>query len=112
LLGNIDWRGVRLPLISFEALNGAQQAATDRRSRIAILNGIGGDEELPFFGVVTQGIPRLMVLDNTAISVVSQPDNDYPLALQQTLVQDQEAIIPDQEKLEDMIRQQGIKVTA
>ena len=112
LLGFIDWRGVRIPLISFETANGGSPAMTDRRSRIVVLNGIGGEEDLPFFGIVAQGIPRLMQLDTAIISTLTQPEISHPLALQHTLVQEQEAIIPDQDKLEGMIRQQGIAATA
>ena len=108
LLGFIDWRGVRIPLISFEAANGGSPAKADRRSRIVVLNGIGGDEDLPFFGLVAQGIPRLMQLDATIISAIARPENIHPLALQHTLVQEQEAIIPDQDKLERMIKQHGL----
>lgn len=108
LLGYIDWRGVRIPLISFEAANGGAPAQTDRRSRIVVLNGITGNEDLTFFAVVAQGIPRLMQLDATAISAIPQPENIYPLALQHAMVQEQEAIIPDQDKLEGMFKQNGI----
>jgi len=108
LLGFLDWRGVRIPLISFEAANGGSLAKADRRSRIVVLNGIGGDEELPFFGLVAQGIPRLMQLDTTIISAIAQPEHTHPLALQHTRVQEQEAIIPDQDKLERMIKQHGL----
>lgn len=111
LLGFIHWRGVRIPLISFEAADGGSPPTVDRRSRIVVLNGIGGEEDLPFFGIVAQGIPRLMQLDTATISAIAQPDINHPLALQHTLVQDQEAIIPDQDRLEGMIRQQGIGAT-
>jgi chemosensory pili system protein ChpC len=108
LLGFVDWRGVRIPLISFEAANGGSPAKANRRSRIVVLNGIGGDEKLSFFALVAQGIPRLMQLDTTTISTLAQPENIHPLALQHTLVLEQEAVIPDQDKLERMIKQQGL----
>lgn len=108
LLGFIDWRGVRVPVISFEAVGGGERAQTDRRSRIVVLNGIGGDDDLPFFALVAQGIPRLMQLDATTISTAPQPESSHPMALQHTLVQEMVAIIPDQDKLEGMIKQQEV----
>lgn len=111
MLGFIDWRGMHIPLISFEAASGGAAASIDRRSRIVVLNGIGGDEALSFFALVVQGIPRLLQLDSTTISAVVQAESGNPLALQHVMVQDQEAVIPDQDKIESMLKQQGASAT-
>lgn len=57
-LGYIRWRGMRIPVVSWELANQTPIGEGDRR--IAILNTIGKHHEaIPFLGVVTQGLPRL-----------------------------------------------------
>lgn len=59
LVGDLNWRGMQLPVISYDAANGAATPGqAGHRGRIAILNTIGRHHgELPFVAVVTQGIP-------------------------------------------------------
>ena len=110
LLGMINWRGVTIPVISFEAVNGLDFHDDPKENRIAVLNGISGNAELPFYGLVVQGIPRLLTLDRSSISAVSKPDTKLPMSLEQTQIGDESAVIPDQDKIEKMLKKQGIKV--
>jgi chemosensory pili system protein ChpC len=112
LLGLANWRGIQIPLVSFEAGNELPKGELQRRARIIVLNGISGDDELAFFGIVSQDIPRLMLLDANSVSAQAEPPADYPLALEYTLVNGQEALIPDLKQLESMIKDRGIKVMA
>lgn len=59
-LGRIEWRAVDVPVVSFEAINDEPFATQSRNRRIAILNNVTGDQNLPFCGIVTEGLPRLM----------------------------------------------------
>lgn len=102
-LGMMDWRGVRIPVISFEAANGISAAAPPRSARVAVLNGISEDEKLPFYGVISQGIPKLMALEKSAIEVNKKPDHKLPLASEQTQIADVSAVIPDQVKIEKLL---------
>lgn len=64
-LGLMKWRTLSVPVISFEALNDQPFFNRSEQSRVAIFNGLGGSDDLPFWGVVTQGTPRQMkVLPN------------------------------------------------
>jgi len=102
-LGMMDWRGVRIPVISFEAANGISSDVPSNNARIAVLNGINGDEKLPFYGVIAQGIPKLMSLDKAAINVSKNPEHKLPLASEQTQLADGSAVIPDQGKIEKLL---------
>ena len=57
--GNINWRDLEIPLISYEGMKGQGISNSKDSSRIIILNGIKGNKLLPFYGLVSQGIPRL-----------------------------------------------------
>jgi chemosensory pili system protein ChpC len=59
LIGNIQWRGEELPLISFESLNGASTVDPKQVSRIAIINGTADHSHLPYYAVVINNTPSL-----------------------------------------------------
>ena len=111
LLGTIAWRGVRIPIISFEMANEVPAVKASKASRIAVLNGLSGESDLSFYGVVVQGIPRLVALDEASINAVSKPEMKLPLALEQAVIADQSAVIPDQDKIENMLNKAGAKVS-
>lgn len=56
-LGQIMWRGVKVPVISVVQMRGEDEDIPPE-ARIAVFNGLGG--EVPFYGVITHGIPRLV----------------------------------------------------
>ena len=59
LIGSISWRGEALPLISFEALNGAATVDPKTISRVAIINGTADNSHLPYYAVVISDTPSL-----------------------------------------------------
>ena len=59
LIGTISWRGEALPLISFEALNGAATVDPKTITRVAIINGTADNSHLPYYAVVISDTPSL-----------------------------------------------------
>lgn len=106
-LGNILWRGIEIPIVSFEAANEVPSANSSSSVRIAVLNGISGDEKLSFYGIVVQGIPRLVTLKEADIKENNGDIQELPLSLSQTELADISAVIPDQVKIEDMLKKVG-----
>lgn len=109
-LGMMDWRGVRIPVISFEASNGINIDTPSQHSRVAVLNGISGDENLPFYGVLSQGIPKLMALEKSDIETIKKPTQKLPLASDQAQLADVSAVIPDQTKIEKLLSKEIQKI--
>lgn len=70
LLGQLNWRGTSLPVISYDAANGGVSALPEgHRGRIAVLNTIGErHDRLPFIAIVTQGIPRQAKVEEAALA--------------------------------------------
>jgi chemosensory pili system protein ChpC len=100
LLGRIAWRGWRVPLVSFTQLAGFPEADTELSVRIAVLKTLGGDPRLPFVAVVTQGFPRLTVL-NAELIIPTRDGKPLPPGVrEQVLVRDDMAVIPDIEWIE------------
>lgn len=109
-LGMLAWRGITIPVVSFEKANEVSAARNTKSTRIAVLNGISGNDDLSFYGVVVQGIPRLATLDEASIQAVKDPEVKLPLALVQAEVADQDAVIPDQDKIEKLLIKAGAAV--
>lgn len=105
-LGNIKWRGVTLPVISYERLNDTPLPDNLNNTRIAVINTIGKDHQaLPFFALVTQGIPRQTKIDQESIKEVEEADALGAADLMRVVIMGDEAIIPNVEYIESMIMQ-------
>ena len=104
LLGNIQWRGRTVPVISFTAaLGGDTLPGRGQRMRIAVLNTLNGNPQLPYIGLLTLGISRLVRVsaENLSRDADDAPDSD--LVLESVMIGDQPAWIPDLDRLEQML---------
>lgn len=72
MIGQLPWRGLILPVVSYDAANGGiSSAPSSNRGRIAVLNTIGErHEKLPFMAIVTQGIPRQAKIEESALKAI------------------------------------------
>lgn len=102
--GTIEWRGLALPLVSYERLNGMQVRAAEPVLRVAVINGIGGDERLPFFGLVTSGIPRPIRLQKDELTL--REGRKGPADVMLVTGRDIEAVIPNLRLMENMLLRQ------
>lgn len=102
-LGDVAWRGRHLPLVSFEAACGLAVPKGDR-VRIAVMHGIGA--RLPFFGLLTQGIPRTFRADSQ-LSYIDVPLASLELAA--VLAGNDVARVPDLDALAELIVRGRIK---
>lgn len=102
LLGRVNWRGERIPLVSVEAFFERDFSAPGSRARVIVLKGLGGHPNLPFFGVLAQQIPRLANVTPDAI----EPLEDEALANapgEVVLAAGEAAIMLDVDYVEDRI---------
>ncbi len=97
-----EWRGLEVPLVSYEMLNARPVPAGVKPERIVVLNGVGGKAELPFLGFLAKGIPRLVRIHSDEISVAGQKKGPAD-ALMVQLKDAGEAVIPNITLLEQMI---------
>lgn len=102
LAGTLEWRGLYLPVISYDAANGGEITASGgNRGRIVILNTIGDHhDQVPFMALVTQGIPSQSRLTEDQ---VKQIEGDTGSAdLMRVDVDGETAFIPDLSFLESL----------
>lgn len=103
LLGRLAWRGWGLPVLAFSALAGTADNESTENTRVAILKALNGHPRLPYFGVLTQGFPRLTLISEDMLV----PDADaglLPIGVrEQVSVHDEPAWIPDLAAVENLI---------
>lgn len=106
LIGNYEANGRRVPVISFEVLNGSPLPETARRSRVVLVHSAGKHLEAHAIGILTQGYPHLVTLNRNAIAATPLRHSDREdLVLSRVRIASQEAAIPDIETIEaDLLR--------
>lgn len=101
-LGSVSWRGVMIPMISYEGISGHEMPNIKAVSQMVVLNSTGVHSKLPFLCFPTQGIPRLSrVLPDNIIEDTSQTCDTYDEMA--VLVNDVAATIPNVAQLEQAL---------
>ena len=103
-LGQIAWRDLRLPLLSFEAASGGQ-AHTGTGARVAVINALGGRPKVKFIALLVQGIPRSL---KVGTDLVRADVALAPLELDAVSLGDDVVKIPDLIGLEQMLADAGL----
>ena len=63
MLGYLGWRGVQVPVVSFEMLTverGSFSLVSVASARLVILKSLSDDPVSPFYAIVAQALPRLV----------------------------------------------------
>lgn len=109
-IGYLHWRGMLLPVVSYEQIYNPDFPPSDRRQKmVAILHTQLGLKQMPYFGVAVEGIPRLAPVSKE--SVDHQDDSKETIEglhesiLANVLYRERELIIPDIKTVEWMIEQ-------
>jgi chemosensory pili system protein ChpC len=103
-LGNMAWRGVMIPVVSFESMMGGDAATPGARSRIAIMNALSGESRLSHFGMVVQGIPSLVrVSVDNVLPKPDDPTDEEPLIRQAVELDLSPAYIPNLDEMERLL---------
>ncbi|MGE8361920.1 chemotaxis protein CheW [Pseudomonas sp.] len=103
-LGQVAWRDLRLPLLSFEAASGGQ-AQTGAGARVAVINALGGRPKVKFIALLVQGIPRSI---KVGTDLVRADAALAPLELDAVSFGDDVAKIPDLIGLEQKLADAGL----
>lgn len=107
-LGTISWSGRPVPVISFEAACGQPVPTPGTRTRIVIFVALSSQVTGGYFGVITQGFPQLVRVNNDVVK--SDPSRTFPERgpiLCQVRMLNEAPLIPDFEHLEQMISEES-----
>jgi chemosensory pili system protein ChpC len=108
MLGSISWRGQTLPVISIELLCDYPVPANLVYSRLMIINSVRPDSSLPFYAVVTAGLPRPVMFGNHLVDEVEACSLQ---ALQcRVFIGREQAVIPDLDHIQGLVEQHWERV--
>ncbi len=103
-LGQIAWRDLRLPLLSFEAASGGQ-AQVGPGARVAVINALGARPKVKFIALLVQGIPRSL---KVAADLARADVPLAPLELDAVSIDENLLKIPDLIGLEQLLADAGL----
>ena len=104
LLGRLQWRDKELPVISMERLCGFSLPQGERGSRISVVNSVSTDASLPFYAMVTAGIPRLFSADADALGGSMLSAKNLPDTVADCVqIGSEEALIPNLEIIQRLV---------
>lgn len=110
MLGNVNWNGRPLPVVSFEGALGNDVPVATGRTRIVVFYASTGQLKTGYFGVLTQGFPQLVRVNKDVLKLEAKdgwPD-DAPVLCRVRMI-NEFPLIPDLEKLESMLALESLQ---
>jgi chemosensory pili system protein ChpC len=103
IIDYFTWRGIDIPLISFNKL---LDRDVDSGNRVAVINTLDKEAKYKFIGVSISGIPRTININPEMVEYSSGnvESNDSPV-LATLILEDKEVIVPDLEYLHKRLEQ-------
>lgn len=110
MLGNIDWNGRQLPVISFEGAIGNDVPVITSRTRVVVFLGSTGKLKTGYFGVITQGFPQLVRVNRDVLRLEATDGwvESAPVLCRVKMI-NEFPLIPDLEKLEMMLARESLQ---
>jgi chemosensory pili system protein ChpC len=106
LAGRATYNNRQLAVVRFEVMNGAGAASDTRRTRLAVMQPVSSHLRTGLYAIVCQGYPHLVTLNRTALRSESLlPSDNNDLVLSRVSIANTSALIPNLEKIEQMLAQ-------
>ena len=105
-LGDMNWRGAEIPLLSYEAAGGEEVSKVNLNTQAVVLYAVGrGDEvkEFPYLALVMSGVPHISRFTREQISVDEGVENDHPMIAQKVRVNGARINILDVDAMVEMV---------
>jgi chemosensory pili system protein ChpC len=103
-LGTLTWNGRSIPVISFEGTLGQSLPQPGGRTRIVVFHCLGTKLTAGSFGIVTQGFPQLVRLNQEVVK--ADPTRSFPErspVICGVRMVNETPLVPDLEYLEGLI---------
>ena len=109
LLGKIQWRGVDIPLVSFEAA-ASESATAANATQAAVLYLISkeGAPPYPYAGLAISGVPHISYFKKDQVSADAGAHNMHPMVAQKIRVNGAAASILDIDAISSMLSEVAV----
>ena len=110
MLGDLNWNGRQLPIISFEGAMNKEVPPTTGRTRVVVFYAGARKVQSGYFGLLTQGFPQLVRVNKDVLRLDSKDgwSADAPILCRVKMINEY-PLIPHLEKLEDMISDEALQ---
>jgi len=101
ILGTVSWRGWNIPLIDFAVLTGStSDDSISSTYNLAVLKSINHPEDMPYFAVLSRGIPKLQLVSRGDMQLHEEKNINHNAIASLVSIQDEMADIPNMNYLE------------
>lgn len=110
MMGMVSWNGRDIPVVSFEGALGKDKPAATGRTRIVVFYASTGQLKPGFFGVLTQGFPQLVRVNEDVLQLHTTEGwpKEAPVLCRVKMI-NEFPLIPDLEKLEALLAREAIQ---
>lgn len=105
-LGNMNWRGADVPLLSFEAAGGMETTKVNLNTQAVVLYAVGKDgnvKEDPYLGLVMSGVPHVSYFSKEQIITDHDASAEHPMVAQKVRINGASVSILDVDAMVDMV---------
>jgi len=105
-IGTMDWRGVDVPLLSFEAAGGMETNKVNLNTQAVVLYAVGKNDEVsehPYLGLVMSGVPHVSRFSREQIKSDDEALDDNPMVAQKVRINGARISILDVDAMVDMV---------
>ena len=107
MLGKMSWRGIDVPLLSFEAANGDKNVSkVNLNTQAVVLYAVGKNGELsasPYLGLVMSGVPHVSQFNREQIAIDDEALEEHPMVAQKVRINGARVSILDVDAMVSMV---------
>lgn len=103
LVGKIDWRGYNIPILCYNSLTTGGKTDRNTSGRVVVIKTLGDIDNLPYFAILVDGVPRLQLITQGDLQVHEGQTNDSNAIASKVTVQDEMSEIPNIRYIEHVL---------
>jgi chemosensory pili system protein ChpC len=107
-LGKMNWRGIDIPLLSFEAAAGDSAAKVNLNTQAVVFYAVGNSDEIsdtPYLALVMSGVPHVSVFgrDQIVTDTDANNANEHPMIAQKVRINGASVSVLDVDAMAEMV---------
>jgi chemosensory pili system protein ChpC len=108
MLGKARWRGVEVPVVSYEAAGGDDVQAVNINTQVAVMYSVSEDSEHAYIGLAMHGVPHVSTFSRDQIRTDENVSSDHPMVAQKVRINGAAAGILDLFAIDEMLQQAAV----